>query len=561
MRLACRGVEEIGGDAHSPSDGTYYVYLRYRNDNSFWQGTYVTIDNEAYSYYSAWQKGYTDWTWIQTKSAELTAGTHTVKITARKTGNYIDMIYVTKKTAFNGLNSVNTVIEAESGAYHSSGNEIIVKSDDANASGGSYLKTNLAANRDVPAGDGEELYADYTYDINIPADGKYYIYLRYKNSNAYWQGTYVTFDNIAYSYYSGWQKGYTDWTWIQTNSAELTAGAHTVKITARKGGNDIDAIYVTKNDKFNGFFETETLIEAEAGAYHSTGSEFVVKSDDENASGGSYLFSNLGITRDVPAGDGYELYADYTYDVNIPADGTYYVFLKYKNANYYWQGTHVTIDNNPYANYCGWQKIYSDWTWISTASASLKAGAHTVKITARKAYNYIDAICVTSDANFKGFITPETVVVEAEHTQFTPAKDGKLLYINGGGSADYSNGYYIANAGSWDTEDRTGFTPETAADVLYNVTVKEAGDYDLWFRSKEGASVSAHIEANGNNYPASYVSLSATTGYAWKKVKTLSLNAGDNKIGMIFRNPGMNIDMIAVTNDASFDVHPLNLYQ
>lgn len=133
-------------------------------------------------------------------------------------------------------------------------------------------------------------------------------------------------------------------------------------------------------------FAVDTVVEAEAG----TLGDKVVKGKDKDASGGVYIAVTEGERVDDPAAQK----PDASYVFNIPADGTYEIWLLTNMKSESSDSFHYRWDGAAYART---GKVTDGFAWIKVTSAQLTKGEHTFDMVHRENDVWFDAWFVTND--------------------------------------------------------------------------------------------------------------------------------------------------------------------
>ena len=250
-------------------------------------------------------------------------------------------------------------IEAEDGNLSKSGDFAEVKDDEA--SGGSYIIAAITGKDKLEDPDSKDPHVIWEFDA--PADGTYYIWMRYACDGSGSDNYFIGFNdekiNSQYGSSVEISDGFWNWQRVYASAEVLKAGKNTIKLYPREYNLKIDAFYVTSDPNFvpdelaqmqeekeqreeeeaanryvepigpvNTFDGHGTMFEAESSA-----SEGLLVIDDNNASNGKAIeMPKLpsDFDREKP-----ELYGTpaVTYTVEIPTNGTYYVWARMYAAN------------------------------------------------------------------------------------------------------------------------------------------------------------------------------------------------------------------------------------
>ena len=281
-------------------------------------------------------------------------------------------------------------------------------------------------------------------------------------------------------------------------------------------------------------FAVDTVVEAEAG----TLGDKVVKGKDKDASGGVYIAVTEGERVDDPAAQK----PDASYVFNIPADGTYEIWLLTNMKSESSDSFHYRWDG---ADYARTGKVTDGFAWLKVTSAQLTKGEHTFDMVHRENDVWFDAWFVTNDpskvptaggstvtakptagtnaGNLKRFSIPEggSVMFEAEDTTL----DESLAVVKDYSAASGKKGVYMER----EAKDQTG--AELPGAIGVSLTAAKAGTYAVWAR------YSAATEGSDSYY-------SSIGGAAYAK-KALTVTGGENEFGWLL------LDNITITEGQS----------
>lgn len=326
-------------------------------------------------------------------------------------------------------------------------------------------------------------------------------------------------------------------------------------------------------------YNAEELIEFENGRL--TGAKVTVGSG-VSASGGHCL--TLGGTKLVkPSVDSVP---DMSYRINIPADGTYCIYMRYISSgdgtdsiNYKWDDGKNGIYSETATTVTG-----TSWGWFAIKGEALTAGIHKLDFLHRELYIVVDAFVVTT--NYKAFdtaavekkiseegvrlSTPEfaanstatTIQLTNGHAVFeaeslTEGTDYVKKVFTEAADNDASGGKALkALSGSGST----GGTADVNAPGLEFNFVSDIKDtvYNIWVRIKipgTGAD-SAWISYDGNKYTgaSNFGETEKTDGvytYEWRKIGALSnvYPQVKHNVRLYPREWSFSIDKLIVTSD------------
>lgn len=203
---------------------TYYVWMRYKAANSKSDSFYVAFGDQPLNKLSVTYLSATGdaWTWNKICSAKLEKGKHTIKMYCREANLMHDAFYITTDANFvpseyaslleeqkrieeekranrvvepigytNTFTGHATMFEAESTA--SKNNNFSVENDDS-ASGGKYIVLGVESSLVTDPVDVGAPIASYT--IDVPSDGKYYVWIRCKAVARLSQATQTAFGYV-----------------------------------------------------------------------------------------------------------------------------------------------------------------------------------------------------------------------------------------------------------------------------------------------------------------------------------------------------------------------------
>jgi len=260
-------------------------------------------------------------------------------------------------TPVSGLN-----FEAEYGAV-TSPMQVVT---DAAASGGKYIV------QTVDSGTGS---AKYTFDVSTA--GQYQLRGKVISPDGSSNSVYYAFDGSSSSTWN-FPDTIRDWTWVDGSTVTLSKGTHTLVIKKREKNAKLDAFElkpITSVTATSGVDGTSTF-EAESG---SVNGGMAVLSDDASASGGKYVSAVS--------------FGTVTYQVNVPAAGTYRLAGWIKAANGSSDSFYASLDGKSAVT---WTLPYPSSTWTydldESHSYSLSAGTHTIMLKYREAGAKIDKL-------------------------------------------------------------------------------------------------------------------------------------------------------------------------
>ena len=339
----------------------------------------------------------------------------------------LSMVSVPAMAAFTaGQTSASAIfIEAEDGKFDKSGGFTKVK--DSAASGGSYI-VNKSASSSEKLTDPDSKKPQVTWEFDAPADGTYYIWMRYSCSSSGTDNYFIGFNDEKINSEYGSSVKVLDqeglWSWQAVYSSALKAGKNTIKLYPREYGLLIDAFYITADSKFepeelaklqeeadkraeeeaanrkvepigpvNKFEGHGTMFEAESSA-----SEGLIIKDDKDASGKKAIeMPKLpsGFDREKP-----ERLSppSVTYTVEIPKDGTYYVWARMYAENGGTDTSWICFDTDKYTKID--YSTHGEYSWQKVLTGSLTAGVHTLNLVSRENGMVFDKFIISSNVAF-----------------------------------------------------------------------------------------------------------------------------------------------------------------
>lgn len=323
-------------------------------------------------------------------------------------------------------------------------------------------------------------------------------------------------------------------------------------------------------------FNVDTIIECESGKLKS---DEVLTTKDKTASGGKYIVPNHGGEKiEDPRSVGDAGFA--SYEVNIPEDGNYRVYLRshYPNMGadsfiYWWDSvktyTHLAVAET------------DDWNWLMVCEKNLTAGKHTFALCPRESGMFWDCLYITTDASKVPVIDTHLGAKETSKPTSTPtptkapgssadikvkelaAKDGSVILDASDIVADKENVSLAAEAGAASKsvvtltqDDRNIPSADVRGGLEANIMPDESGLYYIWMRmlitNTGNDSVWTYLDS-GDEYT---LTMLAVTGdeYKWQKVGLLKgVKAGEKvNFRLRARETGAKIDRILITNNATF---------
>jgi len=261
------------------------------------------------------------------------------------------------------------------------------------------------------------------------------------------------------------------------------------------------------------------------------GEEMNLTSDMEigeapDAFGGKYIHVPTGVNTRSPV-------AQATYQVQIPADGTYKLWARIYGPHGDADAMYAWIDDNPPARF--FPPNTEEWYWIEVATYNLSAGAHVVKVGHGEVQARIDALYLTDGSEAPPESLGFSVLIEAETLRLTDA-----LQIASDPSA--SNGRYIFASGGISTR-------SPVAEGEGTVQIPSEGTYRVWVRifGPDGDSDAMYVwfddEAPRRFYPP-------TPGdWYWVDVGDFQLTAGAHVLKVGKGEVNARIDAIFISDD------------
>lgn len=304
---------------------------------------------------------------------------------------------------------------------------------------------------------------------------------------------------------------------------------------------------------------------------------------DKTASGGKYITYEGGDRVDAPEN---VAKPDVSVTFDIPADGTYYLFMRALFSDGGKDSFHYKWDNET------WQTMHpgekTTWTWIkiaataSTDTVTLKAGKHTLSMTHREWGGQWDAIFLTTDQSkvpkdsgtapiatptgtaTAPATTPGTSTASSNAKTFKTV-EGQLMFeaedavvnkelVTVVSEKQASGGKAVQLS----KEDKV-VPPKTASGgIEFNVEIDKTAQYFMNIRyvSTSGGTDSSWLSFNGSDFKDTALPPESTDefDYKWKKYSSMgSLTAGSKvNVKIIPRETNAKIDKIVIINSAGF---------
>ncbi len=396
-------------------------------------------------------------------------------------------------------------IEAEDGKLNSSG--LFSKVKDKEASGGSYIVAAVTGVAKLEDPDSKDPHV--TWEFDVPTDGTYYIWMRYACKGDSSDNYFIGFNDekINSQYGNSVEATGEFWNWqrVYSSAQPLKAGKNTIKLYPREYNLKVDAFYVTADQDFvpdelakmqeeaekreeeaaanrvvepigpvNKFDGHGTMFEAESSA-----SEGLITINDENASERKAiempkLPSNFD--REKP-----ELYGTpaVTYTVEIPKNGTYYVWARMyaptKSSDTSW----ICWDIEDYTKID--YTVHEEYSWQKVLSTTLTAGTHTLNLVPREAGMVFDKFIVSSNVAYMPTGMGDI--------------DGEITY-----ATVYPTPSFLPPAG----HPRVYFTAEDVPTIRENLTKPQnAATYEMYRGYVEDTSTDGKLQQkDGSNFSA-----------------------------------------------------------
>jgi len=456
-------------------------------------------------------------------------------------------------------------IEAEdftAGAYNDTepgnqGNSSYRAGQDADV----YLAYNDAGNHVI----GRTRAGEWTeYAVDVAENGGYRVNLRIASGLADPGDISVTIDGTEVGSLDVANSG-SWWTWVTPDlgTADLTAGAHTVRVTW--GG--------AANINFDRFTLTQVSVNVDDGcptltvqAEDATITGDMAVGSDAGATGGAYLTTAIGGSQSAPNISYAELC------VTVPTAGRYRLDGRVQNPNNRDDSFWVSIDGGGDAL---WDTTISNgWTTDAVSARlvsdpavwQLASGQHTIRVSAREDGSKVDQLTLTptnlpaSDLAPPPDNEPRTPAgpnvvpgrLQAELFDYGTAADpaySDTEATNVGGAFRPSEGVDI-----WNTFGGDGFVVGRTRGgefVEFTVFPEQAGTYNVTARVASGFSQPGSISVTSGNETAGPVAVAADGWWNFQEVElgTIDLDAAAEQVIRLnwFGNGQINTDWIELT--------------
>lgn len=329
------------------------------------------------------------------------------------------------------LYGTETLIEFENGFIQGAG---VKKATGVSASGGVALVFGGEKIVNVPP----ETIPDASFKINIPADGTYYIYMRYHSSNTSNDSIHFMWDReTTERNYSERGTSITEegWGWIAIMSKDLTAGIHTLDFLRRESGIIVDAFAVTADYKsfdkdaeeeritlegnkinspqfaldsvattfnvVNGYrvFEAEELVK---GSDYNEKIYTLYEDSEEEGIVGIHSISGTGSGGDLPAADAKGLEFNFVSDNN---SSVYVIWARLKVPGGGADSSYISIDGAKYSGAGGFgatemidNKYQYEWRKIGKVGNVYNGSKHNVRLYPREHRHTFDKFVITDNS-------------------------------------------------------------------------------------------------------------------------------------------------------------------
>ncbi len=294
--------------------------------------------------------------------------------------------------------------------------------------------------------------------------------------------------------------------------------------------------------------------------------EYVSEVSDRKTSGKKYVViegAKYSAVSDIAG-------TDFSFKVNIPADGEYAVYaraiinagsdscyVKWDEGD--WIGVFPSIDLEEFA-------------WIKLASSKLTAGEHTFSWTRREQKASYDCFFITNDIQklpddaeyidwSKGNSTPDPNT--KEKMKSVKMKNGTVIVE----AEDVSRVEYLASAIddekasgkkgiSLNVDDRTTPGANAHGGIAFQFKAEKDGYYNVWARVKvlNGGQDSSFVSLAGKNYSMVEFKIHEDGEYYWNSLgNVMQLKAGEiGSVRLIPREHGAIVDKFLVTSNITF---------
>ncbi len=331
-------------------------------------------------------------------------------------------------------------------------------------------------------------------------------------------------------------------------------------------------------------YGTEEMIEFEDGYILGA---YVNVVSGSSASGGTALALGGSRTENVPA----DVLPDVSFKINIPTEGTYYIYMRYHSSSSGTDSFHYIWDRESAGGnyiYAGTAITDGVWGWKAIKSPNLTAGVHTLDFMRREAGIIVDAFIVTTDYEEIDIEAEEERIVNEGAAMQSPqfALDSTATTFNATNGhlivemeslvedMDYDSSIYqvvddsaaaggkalkaIGGTGSG------GDAPDVGAkglefNFISDVTVPA---YNIWIRVKVpgGGADSSYMSVDGSNNNGKYLGAGGFGEteivekeyiYEWRKAGAVSnvFKASKHNVRFYPREYNHLIDKIVLTSD------------
>lgn len=469
---------------------TYEIRLRYHAWGA--QKNYLQIDGGALQeldFPQTYNTAGGDWQEVVVTGVNFAAGTHTVAVV--KNWGYINLDSIKLKGA-NTSSSGGTTVQAESGTLSGAG--VSVKTDDPNASGGSYIG-NFTSTGDSAA-------------MTIPGltSGTYNVYIRYRSWGDQRNNLQINGGTVRDEFFTGTNNGWAD---HLIANVSLVGGNNVFIVSKNWGYMDVDSIRaapisITPPSNPN-------VAEAESGTI--SGSGVSSKNDDSSASGGLYVgnFTNSGDSVSMSIG-------------GVSA-GNYDVFIRYRSWGA--QRNNVQINGGTVRDEY-FEGTGNVWKEYQISNVPLVSNTNTFLFSKNWGYMDVDYVRIAPVQ------TPSPPTMAAEAEQGTISGTGVAVYSD----TSATNGSYVGN-----------FTA-TGDSVTMSIANVAAGTYDVALRFRSWGTQQNYVQINGGQ---SQDQTFAGQNNVWMEaiVPRQTLVSGTNTF-KITKNWGyMDVDSVRISKSGS----------
>lgn len=317
-------------------------------------------------------------------------------------------------------------------------------------------------------------------------------------------------------------------------------------------------------------FNVNTLIECEAGKLNK---DSVSTQKDKTASGSKYIIAEGAERIDEPN----MKKPDASWNIKIPAEGSYTVYLKAyipsgsnDSLHFWWDNGAAYTTVHPGEN--------TDWKWIELGETQLKAGDMTFAITHREPGAYWDAIFVsdgsaqppaittsigggssaaaTATASGTGKLNPVKTIETKDGSVMFEAED--IVVDTGDVTIEKESGASGKSTVVLSLDDRNAPAATTPGGLEANIKADIKGTYNIWIKyvSTDGGTDSSWGSVGGASYKDTPLppESSDAKDYHWLKYGTVTGIAEGAAFNFKIRarETGAKIDKFIITNNTSF---------